>query len=146
MNTDYFRWQGAPLRARRLVATDVSAGRGLPALPSGESDARSREHQDRPELGRSRRPAAGAAPVRLALNAVGGDSAVRMAGALAPGGTIVTFGAMARQPLKVPNGLLIFQDIAWRGFWITHWYEQVGAATGNALLAELASLVTPSAR
>ncbi len=84
--------------------------------------------------------ATGGAPVRLALNAVGGDSAVRLAGALADGGTIVTFGAMARQPLKVPNGLLIFQDIAWRGFWITRWYQRVGEAAGNALLAELSAL------
>jgi trans-2-enoyl-CoA reductase len=84
--------------------------------------------------------ATGGAPVRLALNAVGGDSAVRIAGALAPGGTIVTYGAMARQPLKVPNGLLIFQDIAWRGFWITRWYQRVGEAAGNALLAELSAL------
>ena len=84
--------------------------------------------------------ATGGAPVRLALNSVGGDSATRLAGALAFGGTIVTFGAMARQPLKIPNGLLIFQDIAWRGFWITHWYERVGAAAAAALLGELAAL------
>ena len=84
--------------------------------------------------------ATGGAPVRLALNSVGGDSAVRLAGALAFGGSIVTFGAMARQSLKIPNGMLIFQDIAWRGFWITHWYERVGAAVGNALLGELSAL------
>ena len=84
--------------------------------------------------------ATGGASARLALNAVGGDSATRLAGALADGGTIVTFGAMARQPLKVPNGQLIFQNIAWRGFWITRWYQRVGEAAGNALLAELASL------
>ena len=84
--------------------------------------------------------ATGGAPVHLALNAVGGDSATRIAGALAPGGIIATYGAMSRQPLKVPNGQLIFQDIAWRGFWISRWYQRVGEATGNALLAELSAL------
>lgn len=84
--------------------------------------------------------ATGGAPLRLALNAVGGESAVRLAGALAPGGTVVTYGAMARQPLKVPNGLLIFQDIAWRGFWISRWYQRVGDAAGDALLSELSAL------
>ena len=84
--------------------------------------------------------ATGGAQVRLALNAVGGDSATRLAGSLAPGGTIATYGAMARQPLKIPNGQLIFQDIAWRGFWISRWYQQVGEAAARALLAELASL------
>ena len=52
----------------------------------------------------------------------------------------MTFGAMARQPLKIPNGMLIFQDIAWRGFWITNWYERVGEPAGSKLLAELAAL------
>jgi len=80
------------------------------------------------------------APIRLALNAVGGDSAVRIAGALATGGVIVTYGAMARQPLKIPNGLLIFQDIAWRGFWITRWYERAGDTAARALLSELCAL------
>jgi trans-2-enoyl-CoA reductase len=79
------------------------------------------------------------APARLALNAVGGDSAVRLAGALAQGGTIVTYGAMARQPLKVPNGLLIFQDIAWRGFWISRWYQRVGKVAAEALLTEISA-------
>ena len=84
--------------------------------------------------------ATGGAPIRLALNSVGGDSATRIAGALAFGGTIVTFGAMARQPLKIPNGMLIFQNIAWRGFWITHWHERAGRSAAGTLLAELASL------
>src|SRR5207248_10851014 len=36
--------------------------------------------------------ATGGAPMRLALNCVGGDSALRLANALAPGGTLVTYG------------------------------------------------------
>jgi len=80
------------------------------------------------------------APIRLALNAVGGDSAVRLGGALAPGGVVVTYGAMARQPLRIPNGLLIFQDIAWRGFWVSRWYRNAGAAAAAAVLSELCEL------
>ena len=78
--------------------------------------------------------------VRLAFNAVGGESALRMAARLADGGTIVTYGAMARQPLKVPNGLLIFNDIAWRGFWVTRWYQHATAEQRAALFAELFAL------
>jgi len=61
--------------------------------------------------------------IRLGLNAVGGESALRVARSLAPGGTIVTYGAMARQPLKIPNGMLIFGDLTWRGFWVSRWYR-----------------------
>jgi trans-2-enoyl-CoA reductase len=63
------------------------------------------------------------APIRLGLNAVGGESALRLANCLAPGGTLVTFGAMSLQPLKIPNGLLIFKDLRFRGIWINKWYD-----------------------
>ncbi|MEP7015867.1 MAG: 2-enoyl thioester reductase domain-containing protein, partial [Verrucomicrobiota bacterium] len=69
------------------------------------------------------------APIRLALNAVGGESALRLANCLAPESTMVTFGAMSLQPLKIPNGLLIFKDLRFRGIWINKWYD-------NATLAE----------
>jgi len=85
--------------------------------------------------------AANGAPVLLALNAVGGDSANRLAGSLASSGVIVTYGAMGRQPLRIPNGLLIFQDITWRGFWVTRWYERATPAERSDLFAELFELV-----
>ena len=67
--------------------------------------------------------ATGEAPIRLGLNAVGGDSALRLANTLAPESTMVTFGAMSLQPLKIPNGLLIFKDLRFRGIWINKWYN-----------------------
>src|SRR6266702_1721384 len=63
------------------------------------------------------------APIHLGLNAVGGESALRLANCLAPGSTLVTFGAMSLQPLKIPNGLLIFKDLRFRGIWINKWYD-----------------------
>jgi trans-2-enoyl-CoA reductase len=65
----------------------------------------------------------GGAPIRLGLNAVGGESALRLANCLAPGSTLVTYGAMSLQPLKIPNGLLIFKDLRFRGIWINKWYD-----------------------
>ena len=62
-------------------------------------------------------------PIRLGLNAVGGESALRLANCLAPGSTLVTYGAMSLQPLKIPNGLLIFKDLRFRGIWINKWYD-----------------------
>src|SRR5437660_3562482 len=67
--------------------------------------------------------ATGNAPIHLGLNAVGGASALRLANTLAPGSTIVTFGAMSLQALKIPNGLLIFKDLRFRGIWINKWYD-----------------------
>jgi trans-2-enoyl-CoA reductase len=63
------------------------------------------------------------ASIRLGLNSVGGDSALRLANCLTFGGTLVSFGAMSLQPLKIPTGLLIFKDLRFRGIWINKWYD-----------------------
>jgi trans-2-enoyl-CoA reductase len=63
------------------------------------------------------------ASIRLGLNSVGGDSALRLVNCLAPGSTLVSFGAMSLQPLKIPTGLLIFKDLRFRGIWINKWYD-----------------------
>ncbi|HWN65407.1 MAG TPA: 2-enoyl thioester reductase domain-containing protein [Candidatus Binatus sp.] len=67
--------------------------------------------------------ATNSAPIRLGLNAVGGDNALRLVNCLAPESTVVTFGAMSLRPLKIPNGLLIFKDLRFRGIWINKWYN-----------------------
>jgi len=63
------------------------------------------------------------APIRLALNAVGGESALRVAKTLASDGTMVTYGAMSLQPLCIPNGMFIFKNLRFTGFWVNKWYE-----------------------
>jgi trans-2-enoyl-CoA reductase len=72
--------------------------------------------------------AIGGPPIRLGLNAVGGESALRLANCLAQGSTLVTYGAMSLQPLKIPNGLLIFKDLRFRGIWINKWYDNATPA------------------
>jgi mitochondrial enoyl-[acyl-carrier protein] reductase / trans-2-enoyl-CoA reductase len=67
--------------------------------------------------------ATGKAPIRLALNAVGGENAVWVAKCLASDGTMVTYGAMSLQPLSIPNGMLIFKNLRFTGFWVNKWYE-----------------------
>lgn len=78
--------------------------------------------------------------IRLALNAVGGESALRLMNCLTPGGTLVTYGAMSLQPLKVPNGLLIFKDLRLRGIWINKWYEAAAATERAEIWAALFNL------
>ena len=85
--------------------------------------------------------ALGGATAALAFNAVGGDSALRLMNLLREGGTHITFGAMARRPLTVPNGLLIFRDIQVRGMWVTRWIEHAPDAQVRAVYADLAARV-----
>jgi mitochondrial enoyl-[acyl-carrier protein] reductase / trans-2-enoyl-CoA reductase len=63
------------------------------------------------------------AAIRLALNAVGGDNALRVAKCLASDGTMVTYGAMSLEPLSIPNGMLIFKNLRFTGFWVNKWYD-----------------------
>jgi trans-2-enoyl-CoA reductase len=67
--------------------------------------------------------ATGKAPIQLALNAVGGENALRVAKCLASDGTMVTYGAMSLQPLCVPNGMFIFKNLRFTGFWVNKWYD-----------------------
>jgi len=83
----------------------------------------------------------GGAGVQLALNAVGGKSARDLAKALSPHGTLVTYGAMSREPLQMGNGLLIFKDIHFRGFWINDWYRRASDKEIHEMYAQLLPLV-----
>jgi NADPH:quinone reductase-like Zn-dependent oxidoreductase len=82
----------------------------------------------------------GKAP-RLALNAVGGDSAIHLMDVLAPEGTMVTFGAMSRKSLKVPNKFLIFKNLNLSGLWITGWFEKASTADLYEVLNPLATMM-----
>lgn len=78
---------------------------------------------------------------KLAFNCVGGESALRLMNLLGPGGTHITFGAMARRPVTVPNGLLIFKDFQIRGLWITKWIESAPKHELDEAYGKLAALM-----
>jgi trans-2-enoyl-CoA reductase len=82
---------------------------------------------------------------KLALNAVGGDSALRLGGLLDNGGKLVTYGAMSRQSLKIPNGWLIFRGLQLHGFWLTDWTARVGHERVQKSLDDLAPLLESGA-
>ena len=65
----------------------------------------------------------GGANAALAFNAVGGESALRLMKLLRESGIHITYGAMSRKPLTIPNGLMIFRDLQLRGLWVSRWLE-----------------------
>ncbi len=95
---------------------------------------------DNDDLRETAEKATEGAAIRLGLNAVGGESALRMAKIVAPEATIVTFGAMGLQPLRIPNGLLIFKNLRFTGFWVNKWYEQASAEARRETYAPLIDL------
>ncbi|KAG7216885.1 hypothetical protein INR49_001539 [Caranx melampygus] len=80
---------------------------------------------------------------KLALNGVGGKSATELLRHLQVGGSMVTYGGMARQPVTVPVSALIFKDVKVRGFWVTQWKRDHSndERALRAMLDELCSLI-----
>lgn len=78
---------------------------------------------------------------KLALNCVGGSSSLLLSKLLAPCGTMVTYGGMSRRPVMIPTGKLIFDDVVYRGFWMTRWNEQAQHEDRERMLADVAELV-----
>ncbi len=73
---------------------------------------------DGPDLAASVASAAGGAPVTLALDAVAGEATGRLAAALADGGTVCNYGAMAAtgNGVNIPYSELIYRGIKVTGF------------------------------
>lgn len=92
---------------------------------------------DGDDLAERVRDATGGAPIKLAIDAVGGAATGRIAAALASGGTVVNYGAMSGEPCALSPGELIFRGITLRGFWLAYWFKVTDAATRNALFADL---------
>lgn len=80
---------------------------------------------------------------KLALNGVGGKSATELLRHLQVGGSMVTYGGMAKQPVTVPVSALIFKDVKLRGFWVTQWKRDHShdESVFRAMLDELCSLI-----
>ncbi len=83
----------------------------------------------------------GSDPLRLATNAVGGDSAIHLMDLLSPEGIHVTYGAMSRRSLKVPNKFLIFKNLQLHGLWITKWFEKASTPELYEVLDPLTALI-----
>lgn len=93
---------------------------------------------DQPEAFEPARELLGEEPVPLGLNAVGGESASRLFKLLGEEGMLVTYGAMARQPVRLSNAGLIFGERSARGFWLTRWLERQPPEKIRAIYRELA--------
>jgi len=79
---------------------------------------------------------------RLGLNCVGGHSFVDLLKHVGFRGVCVTYGGMAKQPLYVPAGPLIFNDVKLCGFWNSRWNsENRGSDSANIMWDYLINLL-----
>lgn len=82
------------------------------------------------------------APLRLALNSIGGESALDQIKALGAGGTQVTFGAMVGDKVRFPTRFLIFNDVVLQGFWWDQYAKRHGAEGVREVMAEVYAMMS----
>jgi trans-2-enoyl-CoA reductase len=81
------------------------------------------------------------APVKLALNSIGGESAMDQIKALGDGGTQVTFGGMVGDKVRFPTRFLIFNDVCLRGFWWDQFARREGIEGVRQVMDEVYSMM-----
>jgi len=68
----------------------------------------------------------GGKDIQLLLNCVGGKSTTQMLRLAGKNAHLVTYGAMAKEPLSFPPSVFIFNNLTAHGFWQSEWYKQKG--------------------
>lgn len=77
----------------------------------------------------------------LAINSIGGESAIDLIKVLEEGGTHVTIGGMRRGKVSFPTRFLIFKDIRMRGFWMDRWARNNSGKELNELYRKIFELI-----
>jgi mitochondrial enoyl-[acyl-carrier protein] reductase / trans-2-enoyl-CoA reductase len=100
---------------------------------------------DGDDLAERVRRATGDAPIRLAIDAIGGAMVLRLADCLAEGGTVVNYGLLSGEPCQLGAHHTIFKGITLTGFWLQKALNSMPRADLEALYAELAGRVASGA-
>lgn len=93
---------------------------------------------DGPDLAERVRAATGGAPIKLAIDAVGGELVMRLADCLAEGGTVVNYGLLSGQPCMLGAHQTIFKGITLTGFWLGGRLPKMARPELEQLYGELA--------
>jgi len=122
-NSAFGRWiiEHAKARGIRTVNVVRRAAQCAPLRKLGADVALA----DGPELGKRVKAATRGAPIRLALDAVGGGATTRMTSCIDHGGTVVCLGTMGGDAGYVGTNDLVFRDIRVRGFWFASMRAQL---------------------
>jgi len=100
---------------------------------------------DGPDLAERIAKATNNSPVRLAIEAVGGETFSRVIQSVAYQGTLVTYGALSMTMPELPLQAVIFNDVRVKGFWLTKWFESATDQDRQAAYGEIIPLVVSGA-
>ncbi|MEG2313746.1 zinc-binding dehydrogenase [Brevundimonas sp.] len=83
----------------------------------------------------------GEAPIKAAVDSIGGKASGDLMGLLGENGLLVSFGTMAGEPMQIPSGDVIFKQAVVKGFWGSKVSDAMPAPKRAALIGELLQLV-----
>ncbi|MEP5731597.1 MAG: zinc-dependent alcohol dehydrogenase family protein [Sulfitobacter sp.] len=95
---------------------------------------------DGPDLAQRVKKATGA-KMKLAIDAVAGATAGRLADTLDTGATLINYGGMSNEDSAIGAAALIFNNITVRGFWLVVWMNTADKAARRALYTDLAGQI-----
>ena len=83
----------------------------------------------------------GGAPIRAAVDSIGGQASGDLLSLLGEDGLLVSFGTMAGEPMQLSSGDLIFKQARVKGFWGSKVSAAMPADVRRRLIGELLRLV-----
>lgn len=83
----------------------------------------------------------GDAPIRAAIDSIGGSASGDLVMLLGKDGLLVSFGAQRGEPMQIPSGELIFKHITVKGFWGSRVAADMPAEKRTALMREMIGMI-----
>ena len=83
------------------------------------------------------REATGSAQAAAAVDSIGGDASGDLVELLGQHGTLVAFGVMSGEPMRIPAGGLIYREATVKGFWGSKVSQAMAVADKRRLVGEL---------
>ena len=83
----------------------------------------------------------GTAPIRAAVDSIGGTASRDLIELLGENGLLISFGTMAGEPMQIPSGEVIFKQAIVKGFWGSKVSAAMPVQKRIALIGELLKLV-----
>ena len=72
-----------------------------------------------------------------AMDAVGGRVGAEVLRALRPGGVMLVYGQLSREPTPLDGGQMIFRALSVRGFWLTQWLRRAPPGKVQQVMREV---------
>jgi len=90
-----------------------------------------------PGMAKAVREITGGEPLKLGLDAIGGDATLALGDCLTSDGVVVNYGLLSGEPCKLSSAATIFHDVSLRGFWLARWFRTAPIGERMSVMTEI---------